>query len=456
LEQALQYARVSRERYIRELIEYLAIPSISSDPAHKEDIRRCAEWTAGQLRDIGMENVQLHSTAGHPVVTADWLHAANKPTALIYGHYDVQPVDPLDLWEQDPFTAAVKNERIVARGAADDKGQLFMHFKALEAVLKKSGRLPVNVKFVIEGEEEIGSVNLSAFLRAHKADLKADVSAVSDTSMWAEGIPSITYGLRGLTYLEIELTGPNRDLHSGTYGGAVANPAEVLARMLARVKDNEGRVQIPGFYNRVVDLTEQERKLFRQIPFDEAQYKHDLGVAELWGEGGWTPLEQVWARPTFEVNGIWGGYTGVGAKTVLPAKASAKVSMRLAPKQDPDEIVQLAEKYFMDNAPKSVEVKVIRHHGGKPVIVPLDNPYLASATRALREAWQREPLFIREGGSIPIVADFKEILGLDTLLLGFALPDNRAHSPNENFHLPTFYTGIESLVRFLFYLSGEG
>ncbi len=453
MESALEYTKSNRERYLKELTEYLAIPSISSDPNHKSDVQYCAEWTAQHFASIGLKNATVHKTEGHPIVTAEWINAPDKPTVLIYGHYDVQPVDPIELWEQPPFVPHIKNNRIVARGAADDKGQLFMHIKAVEAILKTLGKLPLNVKFIIEGEEEVGSTNLSAFLKNNYEKLSANIVAVSDTSMWAENVPSITYGLRGLVYLEIEMTGPNRDLHSGTYGGAVANPAEILARLLAKIKDDKGIIQIPGFYSKVQELSAKERELLKKIPFDETEYKKELGVDELWGESGYNTLERVWVRPTFEINGIWGGYIGVGAKTVLPSKASAKVSMRLVPHQDPEEITNLVEKYIIENTPKSVKVNIIRHHGGKPIVVPLDNPYLNSATRAFRETWKNEPLFIREGGSIPIVADFKQILGLDTLLLGFALPDNRAHSPNENFHLPTFFLGIESLIRFLFYLS---
>jgi len=380
------------------------------------------------------------------------LKAAGRPTALIYGHYDVQPVDPLNLWEKPPFEAHIKDDRIIARGSADDKGQVFMHLKTIEAIMKSKSALPLNVKFVIEGEEEIGSTHLTRFIESHKKLLKADLCIISDSQMWAEGLPAITYGLRGLVYLEIELTGPNRDLHSGSYGGAVANPAEMLARMLAGVKAADGRIQIPGFYDRVQPISETERATLARVPFNLNDYMSGLGVVELWGESSFTPIERTWVRPTFEINGIWGGFTGAGAKTVLPAKASAKVSMRLIPDQDPDEITHLVEAYFQKTAPKSVSVKITRHHGGRPIVVPLDNPYMGAAMRALKESFQQEPLFIREGGSIPIVADFKSILGLDTLLIGYALPDNRAHSPNENFHLPTMFTGIESLVRLLHYL----
>jgi len=451
MQQALDLVRSSHNSYIEELKTYLAIPSISSDPGSKGAMIECANHTAKLLRDAGVENVKVNKTPGHPVVTGDWLHANDSPTVLIYGHFDVQPVDPLDLWEHDPFKAHIKDDRIIARGSADDKGQLFMHIKAVEAILKSTGRLPVNVKFLCEGEEEIGSPSLPGFLKDNIDHLRADVVVVSDSSMLAEGMPAITYGLKGLTYLEIELTGPNRDLHSGTFGGVVANPAEILARLLASVKDENGRIMIPGFYDRVIGLSDSERKLIARVPHDEEKYRADLGVEELWGEAGYTSFERAWARPTFEVNGIWSGFTGSGAKTVLTAKAYAKVSSRLVPDQAPDEIIELTERFLTERAPRSVKIKITRFHGGRPVVTPLDSPYIKAAEQALSESYKHEVYFIREGGSIPIVADFKTILGLDTLLLGYSLPDARTHSPNENLHLPTFFTGIESLVRTWYY-----
>ncbi|NQT34328.1 dipeptidase [bacterium] len=451
MEQALNYLKENRDRYLDELKSLLTIPSISSDPEYTNAMVDCANHAADLLEKAGLENIKVHKTAGHPVVTADWLHAEGKPTILIYGHLDVQPVDPLDLWEHDPFEPHIKNERLIARGTADDKGQLFMHIKALEAILKTTGELPLNVKLILENEEEIASPSLPAFLRENKELLSADIVVVSDSGMWAEGMPEITYGLRGLTYLELEVTGPNRDLHSGTFGGAVANPAEILARMLASVKDEKGHIQIPGFYDKVLDLTDEERKLTAQVPYNEDTYKTDLGVNELWGEAGFSTIERTGARPTFEINGIWGGFTGTGAKTVLPAKAFAKVSMRLVPQQNPDEIADMVENYFREIAPGSVKVKVIRHAGGRPVVTPIDNAYMDATARALKDSFNHAPYFLREGGSIPIVAEFKSILGLDTILVGFALPDARTHSPNENLHLPTFYTGMESLVRMFYY-----
>jgi len=452
MEQTLNLVRSGHDRYLEELKAWLAIPSISSDPERKGAMEDCARYTAELLRQARIENVRVNPTAGHPVVTGDWLHTPGAPTVLIYGHFDVQPVDPLELWEKDPFEAHIKDERIVARGSADDKGQLYMHIKTVEAILQADGRLPVNVKFLCEGEEEIGSPSLGKFLEDNREYLSADIAVVSDSAMFAEGMPAITYGLKGLTYLEIELTGPNRDLHSGTFGGVVANPAEILARLLTQVKDENGRILIPGFYDKVVDLTEEERRLINCLPHNDAKYMADLGVDELWGEHGFTTLERAGARPTFEVNGIWSGFTGKGAKTVLPSKATAKVSSRLVPNQDPQEIMELTEKFFIERAPKSVKVKITRHHGGRPVVTPLESPYLKAAERALREAFNHEVYYLREGGSIPIVADFKTILGLDTLLLGYALPDARSHSPNENLHLPSFFTGIESLVRTFYYI----
>lgn len=449
MQHIIEYLRLNKKRYLDELITFLTIPSISSSPEHKSEMQRCAEHVAGQLKSIGMDKVKINPTKGHPAVTGEWMGAPGSPTILIYGHYDVQPVDPLELWEYPPFEPHVKGDKLVARGATDDKGQVFMHIKSVEAVLKQTGKLPVNVKFLIEGEEEIGSPNLTDFLKENREALKADVVVVSDTDMWDVGIPAITYGLKGLTFLEIEMIGPNADLHSGEYGGAVANPAEILARMLASVKDKDGRIQIPGFYDAVLEQSDTEKKLLSKVPFDVDAYKTRLGVEELWGEAPYSPMERAWLRPTFEINGIWSGFIGDGAKTVLPSKANAKVSCRLVPNQEPGEIEALVEKYFLENAPKSVKVKVSRFHGGSPIVVPLESPYISAASKALEETFNHEPYFKRTGGSIPIVADFKEILGLDTLLIGFGLPDCKAHSPNEDFHIPTYYKGMEAIVRMM-------
>lgn len=449
MQSIFNHLRACHDRSLAELKAYLAIPSISSDPTRASDVEQCARHTAQLLNAAGIVDAEVRKTAGHPVVTGSWLQAPGKPTLLIYGHYDVQPVDPLELWEHNPFEAHIQDDTIIARGSADDKGQLFMHLKVVEAFLKVRGRLPVNVKFIIEGEEEISSPSLPQFLRDHKEWLKSDVVVISDTSMWAPGVPAITVGLRGLSFLEIEVTGPARDLHSGEFGGAVANPAEILARLLAQVKDDQGRIQIPGFYDKVRDLSPVERAEIARVPFNEKAYRDELGVQALWGEAGYSPLERAWIRPTFEINGMWSGFTGVGAKTVLPAKAYAKVSTRLVPNQNPNEIAGLVEEFFNQRAPRTVLVKVKCHAGGLPFEAPLNSPYMTAAREALREAFNYEPLLIRAGGSIPIVAEFKNILGIDTLLLGFCLQNCRAHAPNENMYLPSFFTGMESLALML-------
>lgn len=442
----IEYIKSQHERYISELQEYLSIPCISSDPDHKDDMTSASEFTAELIRKAGCEDATVRQTSGHPVVTGSIITDENLPTVLVYGHYDVQPVDPLELWEKPPFEAHIKNDTIIARGSADDKGQIFMHVKAIEAFKETGNKPPVNIKFLLEGEEEIASPNLPAFLNENKKLLSADVVLVSDTSMWAEGMPSICYALKGLTYLELFLTGPNRDLHSGEFGGAVANPAEILARMIAKAKNEDGQILIPGFYNKVAKVSDFERSQIDEIPFSADNYKDDLEVKELWGEIGFSTVERVWIRPTFEVNGIWGGFIGEGAKTVLPSKAGAKISMRLVPDQDPNEIADLVEDFFRSIAPESISLEIKRHGCGHPVITPMDSPFMEPAKLALERAFGRKPLMIRGGGSIPIVADFKKILGLNTLLVGFSLPGARAHSPNENLHLPSFYTGIESLA----------
>ena len=438
----IDFIHTNRDRYISELKEYLAIPSISALPAHTADVRRCAEWTVEELRRIGMENVRLIETPGNPVVYADWLHADNAPTILFYGHYDVQPVDPLDLWESPPFDATVRDGEIYARGAADDKGQIFMHFKAIEAYLKKASRLPVNIRVVIEGEEEVGSKNLDDFVRANKALLKSDVVVISDSAMFDRGVPSICYSLRGLAYFQIDLRGTKSDLHSGVFGGAVANPAMVLAHVLAQMKDKGGRIKIPGFYDDVRPLSEEERAAWRQLPFNEKKYKKDLGAPKLAGEKEYSVLERVWARPTFEVNGLLSGFTGEGAKTVIPAVAMAKVSMRLVPNQHPDKIAELFEAHVRKVTPKSVELKVTRMHGGKPWITEYNNPFVQAAGRAIEKGFGKTPVFCREGGSIPVVSTFQEELGVPAVLFGVGLPDENAHAPNERLDLENFHNGI--------------
>ncbi len=442
MDNVIDFINVNRDRYLDELKGLLAIPSISALPQHAADVRRCAEWCADEMRRIGLQNVRLIDTPGNPVVYGDWLGAAGAPTILFYGHYDVQPVDPLTLWESPPFEATIRDGEIYARGSADDKGQVFMHFKAIEAHLKQNGRLPVNMKIILEGEEEVGSVNLDDFIRAHKAELGADVVVISDSPMFARGVPSICYGLRGLVYFQIDLRGSSTDLHSGSFGGAVANPAIVLAQMLAQMKDRGGRIKIPGFYDDVVPLQEEERKAWASLPFNEKSYKKDFGIPKVYGESGFTTLERTWARPTFEVNGLLSGFTGDGAKTVLPAVAMAKVSMRLVPNQDPDKIAALFEKYVHDIAPKTVEVKVTRMHGGKPWMTSYDNPFVQAAGRAIEKGFGQKPVFTREGGSILVVSTFQEELGLPSVLFGVGLPDENAHAPNEKLDVGNFHNGI--------------
>ncbi|MBI4475643.1 MAG: dipeptidase [Acidobacteria bacterium] len=438
----IDFINTNRDRYVGELKEYLAIPSISALPQHSGDVRRCAEWTAEEMRRVGLQNVRLIETPGNPVVYGDWLGAPGAPTILFYGHYDVQPVDPVDLWESPPFEATIRDGEIYARGAADDKGQVFMHFKALEAHLKQNGRLPVNIKIMLEGEEEVGSAHLDDFVRRHKNELAADVVVISDSPMFERGIPSICYGLRGLVYFQIDLRGTKTDLHSGSFGGAVANPAFVLAQVLAQMKDRGGRVKIPGFYDDVKPLSEQERAEFKRLPFNETKYKKDLGAPRLFGETGYSTLERVWGRPTFEVNGLLSGFTGEGAKTVIPAVAMAKVSMRLVPNQDPDRIARLFEEHVKKAAPKTVEVKVTRMHGGKPWMTEFDNPFVQAAGRAIQKGFGQRPVFTREGGSIPVVSTFQEELSLPSVLFGVGLPDENAHAPNEKLDLGNFHNGI--------------
>src|SRR5512132_4273974 len=438
----IDFINTHRDRYVEELKSYLAIPSISALPQHKGDVRRCAQWTADEMRRIGLQNVKLIETPGFPVVYGDWLGAPGAPTILFYGHYDVQPVDPVELWESPPFEATVRDGEIYARGSADDKGQVFMHFKAIEAHLKQNGRLPLNMKIILEGEEEVGSANLDNFVKDHKDELSADVVVISDSPMFDRGIPSICYGLRGLVYFQIDLRGTKSDLHSGSFGGAVANPALVLAQVLAQMKDRSGRIKITGFYDAVRDLSDAERAEWKKLPFNETKYRKDLGAPKLQGESGYSTLERIWARPTFEINGLLSGFTGEGAKTVLPAVAMAKVSMRLVPNQDPDKIATLFEAYLNKIAPKTVELKVTRMHGGKPWMTEFDNKYVRAAGRAIEKGFGKAPVFNREGGSIPVVSTFQEELGLPSVLFGVGLPDENAHAPNEKLDLSNFHNGI--------------
>ncbi len=442
MDNIVDFINVNRDRYLEELKQYLAIPSISALPQHAADVRRCAEWTKTEMSRIGLQNTRLEDTPGHPIVYGEWLGTEGAPTILFYGHYDVQPVDPLNLWTSPPFEATIRDGEIYARGSADDKGQVFMHFKAVEAHLKQHGTLPVNMKFLIEGEEEVGSANLDNFINAHKDLLKADVVVISDSPMFERGVPSICYGLRGLTYFQIDLRGTKSDLHSGSFGGAVANPAMVLAQVLAQMKDKSGRVKIPNFYDDVVPLTAEERQEFARLPFNERKYRQELGAPKLFGEAGYTTLERVWARPTFEVNGLLSGFTGEGAKTVIPATAMAKVSMRLVPNQEPKKIGDLFEAYVRKVTPKTMELTVTRMHGGKPWMTAFDNPYVQAAGRAIEHGFGKRPVFNREGGSIPVVATFQEELGLPCVLFGVGLPDENAHAPDEKLDLGNFHNGI--------------
>jgi acetylornithine deacetylase/succinyl-diaminopimelate desuccinylase-like protein len=442
MEKVVDYIHVQRDRYVEELKEYLAIPSVSAVPQHHADVRRCAEWTANHLRHIGLEHVRLIDTPGNPVVYAEWLGAPGAPTILFYGHYDVQPVEPLELWKTPPFEATVREGEIYARGAADDKGQVFMHFKAVEAHMKQHGKLPVNMKFFIEGEEEVGSLHLDQFVHDNKQLLAADVVVISDSAMFDRGVPSICYGLRGLVYYQIDLRGTKGDLHSGVFGGAVANPAFVLSQILSQMKDKSGKVKIPGFYDDVRELRPEERAEWKKLPFDEKKYRKALAAPKLVGESGYSVLERTWGRPTFEVNGLLSGWTGEGPKTVIPAVAMAKVSMRLVPDQHPDKIAKLFEAYAEKVAPSSVELKLTRMHGGKPWMADFDSPYIRAAGRAIEKAFGKTPIFNREGGSIPVVATFQEELGIPSVLFGVGLPDDNLHAPNEKLDLANFHGGI--------------
>lgn len=442
-----QYLEANKQRFLDELLDLLRIPSVSADSARNEDTFRCAEAVKSALLAAGCTHAEICKTKGHPIVYAERMVDPKLPTVLTYGHYDVQPPDPLDLWTSGPFDPVVRDGKIYARGACDDKGQVMMHVKALECMVQTQS-LPCNVKFMIEGEEEVGSSNLGKFLKANKDKLKADIVLVSDTSMISMEHPSIETGLRGLAYMEVELTGPNRDLHSGVYGGAVANPITILAKMIASLHDKQNRVKVRGFYRDVVDLSPAERKALNDAPFDEAAYKRDLDVDALWGEEGYTTLERTGVRPTLELNGIWGGYTGEGAKTVLPSKAYAKISMRLVPNQDSRKIARQFTKHFERIAPPGVRVKVTELHGGEPVVTPTDGKAYQAAAKAIETTFGKKPIPTRGGGSIPIVALFEKVLGLKTVLMGFGLDSDNIHSPNEHYGLLNYYKGIETIPHF--------
>lgn len=441
------YIEENKQRFLDELFDLLRFPSVSADPVYKDDVKKTAEFVAQKLRDAGADKVEICPTAGHPIVYGEKIIDQDRPTVLVYGHYDVQPADPLELWDTPPFEPTIRDGKIFARGACDDKGQVYMHIKAFE-VMQKTGGLPCNVKFMIEGEEEVGSDNLGVFVQENKERLKADVILISDTSMISLEHPSIETGLRGLSYIEVEVQGPNRDLHSGVYGGAVANPATILAKMIASLHDENNHITIPGFYDDVVELSNEEREALNKAPFDVEEYKSDLGIEEIWGEKGYTTLERTGVRPTLEVNGIWGGYTGEGAKTVLPSKANAKISMRLVPNQNSDRITELFTKHFESIAPKGVTIKVRPHHGGEPAVTPTDSIAYKAAEKAILESFGKLPIPTRGGGSIPIVSLFEKELGLKTVLLGFGLDSDNLHSPNEKFDIANYIKGIETIPLF--------
>jgi acetylornithine deacetylase/succinyl-diaminopimelate desuccinylase-like protein len=442
-----EYISSNKDRFLSELFDWLRIPSVSADSRHKGDVRRAAEFLKEKLVAAGADNVEICETKGHPIVYGEKIINASLPTVLVYGHYDVQPADPINLWDSPPFEPVIKNDKIFARGSCDDKGQVYMHVKAFEIMMKHS-LLPCNVKFMVEGEEEVGSDNLGVFVKENKTKLKADVILISDTALFSMEDPSITVGLRGLSYMEVEVTGPNRDLHSGVYGGAVANPVNVLCSMIASLHDENNRITIPGFYEKVAELSQAERAALNKAPFDLEEYKRELSIDEVKGEKGYSTLERTGVRPTLDVNGIWGGYTGEGAKTVLPSKAHAKISMRLVPNQNSKEITELFTKHFESIAPKYVKVKVTAHHGGEPAVTSTDSQAYRAASKAFEEVWGKPPIPSRDGGSIPIVALFKKELGLDTVLMGFGLDTDAIHSPNEHYGVKNFLLGIETIVSF--------
>jgi len=445
----IQYLNAHRDRHLEELTGLLRIPSVSTDPARKADVRRAGEWVRARLAAAGCTKTELIDTPGHPLVYGEWLGAPGKPTILVYGHYDVQPADPLERWSTPPFEPTIRDGRIYARGASDDKGQVIVHVNALEAHLRANGTCPVNVKFLIEGEEEISSPNLGPFLERERERLKCDAVVISDTAMFAKGLPSICYGLRGLAYLEIAVTGTDTDLHSGSFGGAVANPAVVLSRILASLKDDKGRVKVPGFYDDVRKPSGSERKAFAKLPHRDAKFRKAIGAPDLVGEKGYGTLERLWVRPALDINGMWAGFTGEGAKTVIPATAHAKVSMRLVPDQDPKRVAKKFAEFVRKSAPKSVKVEVRSLHGGQPWVADTSHPALAAAGRALKRAFGRAPVFVREGGSIPVVATFARLFGVPCVLMGIGLNDDNLHAPNEKLELDNFRLGTDAAAYLL-------
>jgi acetylornithine deacetylase/succinyl-diaminopimelate desuccinylase-like protein len=441
------YQAQNKDRFLNELLDLLRIPSVSARSEHKEDMVKCAEAVKARLLEAGADKAEIYETEGHPVVYGEKMIDPSKPTVLVYGHYDVQPADPLELWNSGPFDPLIKDGKIYARGSCDDKGQFYMHVKALETMVK-TGTLTTNIKFCIEGEEEVGSPNLGTFIKSHKELLKADCILISDSAMISMENPSIDIGVRGLSYIEVEVIGPNRDLHSGVYGGAVANPITILAKMIASLHDENNHITIPGFYDDVVIATDEERKLMAQAPFDEKEYADDLGVKELWGEKGFTTNERTGIRPTLELNGIWGGYTGEGAKTVLPSKAFAKISARLVPNQDSHKITDILIAHLEKIAPPYITVKAALHHGGEPYMTPIDSKAYQAAAKAMETTFGKKPIPVRGGGSIPICALFEKELGIKIVFMGFGLDSDNLHSPNEKFNIENFYKGIETIPYF--------
>ncbi|MFN8586823.1 MAG: dipeptidase [Candidatus Eisenbacteria bacterium] len=439
-----QYLEQNKDRFLENLKACLRIPSVSAQPAHKADVRRCAEHVCAHLKSIGMTHAEVAETKGHPVVYAEWLGAPGAPTALLYGHYDVQPPEPLELWKTPPFEPTLVDGKLFARGACDDKGQVYMHFSAVEAHMKVNGKLPVNLKMIIEGEEEVGSEHLEEFLVAWKDRLKADAIVVSDTGMLGPDQPSLCYALRGLMYTQVEVTGPTRDLHSGEFGGAVCNPGNALATIIHKLKDENGRVTVPGFYDSVLELTDLQRTAMRELPFDEAGFIKESGAPKGVGEQGYSTIERITSRPTLDVNGIWGGYQGEGSKTVLPSFAAAKISMRLVPNQDPDALFPAFAAHVQKLAPEGCTVVVKNLHGGMPFITDPEHPMMQAAHRALARSWTKKPALIREGGSIPVMATFQKVLGQPCILMGFGLHDDQVHAPNEKFSLTSFHGGTRS------------
>jgi len=447
MEEWKEYHEKNRERFLNEMMELLRIPSVSAKSEHKSDMIKCAKAVKQSFLNSGADKAEVMQTDGFPVVYAEKIIDKNKPTVLVYGHYDVQPAEPLELWHSKPFEPVIKDGKVYARGSADDKGQLFMHLKALETMVK-TNTMATNMKFIIEGEEEVGSPNLGKFVEQNKELLKADVILISDSSMLSMDTPSLDIGVRGLSYIEVEVTGAERDLHSGTYGGAVANPITILAKMIAGCHDENNHVTIPGFYDDVVDVPEKERALMAQAPFDESEYKKEIGIKELWGEKGYTTNERTGMRPTLEVNGIWGGYQGEGAKTVLPSKATAKISARLVPNQSSEKMTQLLINYFTGIAPSSVTVKAFEHHGGEPYLTPIGSKGYKAATRAIETTFGKTPVPVRGGGSIPISTILEKELGVKIIFMGFGLDSDNLHSPNEKYGIANFNKGIETIPYF--------